>query len=237
MQCARVASFALCATAVASGGAMAQSARLTVEVDGAMAPVAARIVLACPEPEGGPTSHMIGFGEGGGYDIVRDSRIFISRTFLATTVVRGRCRDGRGETYPARSWTLVAVDSSLERDSVIVLGNAERTRRGLAPLAHDAGLDGVAAAHARDMAERGYFSHVTPEGRDLAARLQAAHQTYRAAAENIAGNESARRAIHAWLTSRGHRENLLSPDYDRIGVGVYRTPSSPYTYYVQVFAK
>ncbi|MGD8276552.1 MAG: CAP domain-containing protein [Gemmatimonadota bacterium] len=237
MQCARSAALVLCATAMASGAATAQSARLTVEVDGAMAPVTARIVLACPEPEGGPTTHMIAFGEGGEYDIVRDSRISISHTFLATTLVRGRCRDGRGETYPARSRRVVAVDATLERDSVIALGNAERAGRGIAPLAHDAGLDEVAAAHARDMAERDYFSHVTPEGRDLAARLDAAHQTYRAAAENIAGNESARRAIHAWLTSRGHRENLLSPEYDRIGVGVYRMPSSPYTYYVQVFAK
>jgi uncharacterized protein YkwD len=215
----------------------AQSAALDIEVDGAMTPVTARIVLSCTDPDGGPMAHMVSFSEGSDYEIVRDSRISISRTFRRTTKVRGLCRDAGGGRYPSGSRTVIAVDAALERDSVVALSNAERTRAGLAPLVPDTALDGVAGAHAQDMAERSYLSHVTPEGNDLAARLQVTQRAYRAAGENIAGNESARRAVRSWLTSRDHRANLLSPDYERIGVGVYRTPASPYTYYVQVFAK
>jgi len=202
-----------------------------------MAPVTARVVLACPDADGRPVTHLLAFGEHGDWEIVRDSRISMSRTFRATAVVRAACRDERGRLTHAHSHTVVAVDGARERAAIIDRVNAERARNGVGALAHDTGLDVVAAAHARDMAERGYFSHVSPEGWDLAARLERAQRSYRGAAENLAGNQTPRLAVQAWLDSPGHRENLLSQEYDRTGVGVYRTPSSPYTYYVQVFAR
>jgi uncharacterized protein YkwD len=121
------------------------------------------------------------------------------------------------------------------RDSVMSLSNAARAQAGMAPLAGDDRLHEVASAHARDMAVRGYFSHVTPEGRTLAHRLRDAGVSYRAAGENIAGNASAAGAVEAWLTSDGHRRNILDPSFGRLGVGVHREANSPFTYYVQVF--
>lgn len=48
--------------------------------------------------------------------------------------------------------------------------NAERARAGLPLLSSDPKLADIARAHARDMATRRYFDHVSPEGKDPARR-------------------------------------------------------------------
>jgi uncharacterized protein YkwD len=120
-------------------------------------------------------------------------------------------------------------------DSVLDLTNAARADARVAPLVASAELDAVARAHARDMAERRYFSHTTPDGVTFTQRLTANGVAYRRAGENIAGNSSAAGAVAAWLGSSGHRANILSGGFGRLGVGIHREPDSPYTYYVQVF--
>jgi len=202
-----------------------------------MSPVSARIVLDCPDVGLRPITHMLALGATADFDIVMASRIAVSRTFDRTTEVRGRCRDARGGEHPVPSVTVYAVDAAIQRDSILALGDAARADAGVGGLTPDPKLDVVATAHARDMAERGYFAHVSPEGRDLARRLAGAGIVYANAGENIGGNAGAEGAVRAWLASPGHRQNLLSPAFERIGVGVFRTPSSPYTYYVQVLAK
>lgn len=213
-----------------------ESATLEVDVDGAMAPVAARIRLRCEDAAGQPMAHMLGLGPAG-YDLVSESPISVSRAFERTTEIRALCRDARGGSHPLAPRVIVAIDAAGQADSIRVLGDAARRRSGAGPLRPDAELDSLATAHARDMAERGYFGHVTPEGRGLEGRLKDGSVAYAAAGENIAGNETAAGAVRAWLDSPGHRQNLMNPAFERIGVGVYRTPSSPYTYYVQIFAK
>jgi hypothetical protein len=54
------------------------------------------------------------------------------------------------------------------------LVNAERRAAGLKPVKADPELVQVARAHSRDMLARGYFSHVSPDGKDLGDRLQQA---------------------------------------------------------------
>src|SRR5690606_16440063 len=49
-------------------------------------------------------------------------------------------------------------------EEMLRLVNEERTAQGLEPLPMDEQLRAVARAHARDMFERGYFSHYSPEG-------------------------------------------------------------------------
>lgn len=43
--------------------------------------------------------------------------------------------------------------------------NAERTARGLPPLAENTALANAAGHHAQDMARRGYLAHASPDGR------------------------------------------------------------------------
>ena len=99
------------------------------------------------------------------------------------------------------------------------LVNVQRQRNGRAPINRSTTLDRIAADHAKDMAKRGYFSHKSPDGRQL--RDRAARRGYRAClmAENIAkGYSSAPQVVDGWMKSRGHRKNMLLNKVSEFGV-------------------
>ena len=108
-------------------------------------------------------------------------------------------------------------------DALIVsLVNAARKRLGLAPLARDARLDGLAAAHCADMVALGYFGHRSPSGAMLAERLRTSGLNPSAFGENVARSSSASRVHRNLMTSPSHRIELLSRSYTHLGVGVAR---------------
>lgn len=98
--------------------------------------------------------------------------------------------------------------------------NAERAKQHLPPLAADPEMAQVARAHSRDMFARGYFSHVMPEGKDLAARVKDAHLRYLVAGENLAYAHTLQTAHQGLMNSPGHRANILRPQFGRVGIGV-----------------
>src|SRR5207248_3248732 len=79
----------------------------------------------------------------------------------------------------------LTVDAAAERRMLATV-NSERQRNGLRPLRMDPQLQVVARAHSRDMYERDYFSHVSPDGKSAFDRLRAAGVKFLAAGENIA---------------------------------------------------
>lgn len=101
------------------------------------------------------------------------------------------------------------------------LVNAERAKAGgLRPLVEDAETLDVSRAHARDMFERSYFAHVSPEGRTPFDRLRAAKLGYRAAGENLALARTLDMAHQGLMNSPGHRANILNPAFGRLSVGI-----------------
>ncbi len=111
---------------------------------------------------------------------------------------------------------------------MLALVNTERATAGCAPVSADAGLATVARAHSADMRDRGYFSHVTPEGLDPFARARAAGFGH-ARAENIAsGQPDAAAVMAAWMASPGHRQNILDCDLRTLGVGVATGAGGPW---------
>ena len=109
--------------------------------------------------------------------------------------------------------------ADLER-RIFDLVNAERTKRGLAPYALDERMSVAARTHGMDMLRRGYFSHVSPDGRTPDDRATAAGAVYRVFSENIASAPDVTIAHTGFMNSPGHRANILSQVYGRIGVGV-----------------
>lgn len=133
--------------------------------------------------------------------------------------------------------------------------NGARQAEGLAPLAFDDALADVAAGHSHDMAERGYFSHTSPEGERFDMRIERTGEAYSGLGENLyRGAAYARRlrirapegvtvrydwrdpasqaadVVQAWLRSPSHRRALLGPGFERHGIGV--APGPDYTWYV-----
>ena len=129
-------------------------------------------------------------------------------------------------------------------ERALALANAARAGAGLAELAPSDVLDEAARAHAEDMLARGYYDHVTPEGRTARDRYEAAGGApWAASGENIARCEGCPtppapervEAFHAgWMQSPGHRENVLSPGYERFGFAIVGADEE--TYAVQTFA-
>jgi uncharacterized protein YkwD len=104
---------------------------------------------------------------------------------------------------------------------VVTLVNAERAGAGCAAVAVDDRLTTAARAHSADMASRDYFSHTTPEGVDFATRISAAGYRWSGAGENIAkGQRTPQDVMTSWMSSPGHRANILNCGFKNLGVGV-----------------
>ena len=100
------------------------------------------------------------------------------------------------------------------------LVNEERAKIGLTTLIWDDRLVPVARAHSQEMFRHKYFSHESPVAGSPFDRLKAAGITYTRAGENLAYAQSVAIAHRALMDSPGHRENILRPEFTRIGIGV-----------------
>lgn len=112
--------------------------------------------------------------------------------------------------------------------AVLALVNTERAAAGCPAVRADEALAAVARAHSADMRDRGFFSHVNPEGLDPFARARAAG-VGNARAENIAyGQPDAAAVMTAWMNSSGHRRNILDCSLRTLGVGVAQGAGGPW---------
>jgi uncharacterized protein YkwD len=132
---------------------------------------------------------------------------------------------------PAVSLSIDPADES----QMIADVNASRSTAGLPPLEPDPLLASVARAYAHDMAARRYFGHYNPEGQSVGDRLEGAGIAYQYAGENIAFVQNESEAMEGFLNSAGHKANILSSKYTRIGIGVIVTDGYG-AVYVQEFS-
>jgi len=102
--------------------------------------------------------------------------------------------------------------------------NVERVQEGMASLALDDCVVFVARLRSEDMAAQNYFAHTSPDGVSAFSLLDQYGVPHGWAGENLARNnypddESVGVAIRALMESEGHRANILSTNYTRMGVG------------------
>lgn len=113
----------------------------------------------------------------------------------------------------------LSVDTVSETE-MFALINKERRERGVAELSWAPEIVPVARAHGRDMWERKYFGHYSPEGDDIGDRLDGAEIRYSLAGENLALAPTVASAHNGLMNSEGHRANILEPEFKRVAVGV-----------------
>lgn len=124
--------------------------------------------------------------------------------------------------YPGDVLTIPETDASVRayEQEVVRLVNAERAKHGLAALTEDWELSRVARYKSQDMHDNRYFAHNSPTYGTPFRMLRAFGLSYRTAGENIAMGYAAPAAVVAgWMNSEGHRANILSSSYTKIGVG------------------
>jgi uncharacterized protein YkwD len=113
---------------------------------------------------------------------------------------------------------------------VIDLANARRSESGLPALAASGVLAGVAQGHSNDQAARNRMGHDGSDGSTAGDRLARAGYPAQAWAENVAAGYPDPAAVMAgWMSSSGHRDNILSGSVTEIGVGLaYAGDGTPY---------
>ncbi|MDO8473832.1 MAG: CAP domain-containing protein [Dehalococcoidia bacterium] len=130
-----------------------------------------------------------------------------------------------------------SAQTSTETDFMNIL-NGQRISLGKNPLAINSSLSTAAYLHSKDMAEKGYFSHTSLDGRTFVQRVVAAGYTsWTALAENIAyyyGSADATTIYNMWKDSPGHYANMIG-DFTDAGLGVYTLNN--YTYCTLDFGK
>lgn len=137
------------------------------------------------------------------------------------------------ELLEKKMWEMVNQDR-LEPDT-----QAETGGQALA-LQWDDRLAEVAREHSLDMAQRGYFSHVSPDGLTPDARVTRAGIAWQGMGENIAEYGDVTRAEAAFMNEprfeHNHRHNILNPKFTHVGVGIVRGADGMF-YITQEFAQ
>ena len=136
----------------------------------------------------------------------------------------------------------------LER-RIFQLTNDARRKNGLPSLDWDNTLTVKAREKSDDMLTNNYFSHTSPEGKTIKDRMQeekpASIRNISRIGENIYMGArldfstdiktQARLIVDGWMTSPGHRKNMLDPNFTHMGVGVAAKDKACYA--TQIFAK
>jgi len=113
----------------------------------------------------------------------------------------------------------ISIDQTAEKEMFLMV-NSERQKQGVGELTLDDALTKVARNHCEDMFKRGYFSHNTPEGYTPFDRMAMNDISFTSAGENLALAPSVSLAMDGLMKSPGHRANILSKDFGKIGIGV-----------------
>jgi uncharacterized protein YkwD len=148
---------------------------------------------------------------------------------VATVVCASATTTGRALAGDPCASAAIAQRSLLSDELAAACAiNGERTARGLRPLRWDPALADAARRYSDEMVAGRFFSHISPSGGRLWARVAATGYLCGAArwrlGEMLAWGTGWRAAppavVAAWLASAPHRDILLRPGYRDVGVGV-----------------
>ena len=115
---------------------------------------------------------------------------------------------------------------TLDAISLLDEMNRERVARGLNPLHLNERLTLAATDRMRDMFEKHYFDHTSPDGIDPFSWIDKRGYRYMEAGENLAvGYPTATDIVDGWMKSPAHRVNVLNKHFDDVGVAIM--PGSP----------
>lgn len=115
-------------------------------------------------------------------------------------------------------------EGTLTADGTFAETNVRRTENDLPALQRNSTLDAAAQLKLEDMFAQQYFEHVSPDGRGPSDVVDTAGYAYITVGENLALGifESDQELVQAWMDSPGHRANILSDNFEELGIAVGR---------------
>ncbi|MFJ1602496.1 CAP domain-containing protein [Streptomyces sp. NPDC088253] len=131
---------------------------------------------------------------------------------------------------PSTAATKAPASAAVAR--VLALVNSERGKVGCSPLTLNAKLSKAAQDHSADMASHQNMSHTGSDGSDPGQRITTAGYSWSAYGENVAfGYSTPEEVMAGWMSSPGHKRNILDCGFKDIGVGL----AQPGSYWTQDF--
>lgn len=108
--------------------------------------------------------------------------------------------------------------------------NAIRAANNLSYVTSDEKLSASARVRAQEISQ--LFSHQRPDGSSFASIFRQFGIKPYTWGENIAaGQPDASSVVDGWMNSEGHRENILRPEFTKMGVGYFYTTDGAYPYW------
>ena len=141
--------------------------------------------------------------------------------------------DASAAACPGADTVPTSANAAQIRSATLCLLNSERAERGRKPLRVNAGLALAGKRHARDMVRRRYFAHQSRAGRSFDQRIRRTGYLRGARGATMGENlgwgsgslATPRAMVRSWMTSPGHRANVLRPAFTEVGIAVVtRTP-------------
>ncbi len=134
------------------------------------------------------------------------TKIGFALAALSTLLLSGAIAAQQGSESPERQ--------------IFNAANDARRAQGLMRLKWNDSLARAARQHAEVMARQNALSHQFPKEPSLPARASHAGLYFISIAENIAQGSDPENISDQWVKSPQHRQNLLDPDMNVIGVGI-----------------
>ncbi len=131
-------------------------------------------------------------------------------------------QESSGQVLSAtRSESEAAVPTSalFTTEKLYLLINAHRKDHNLSPLNPSSQLETSAHLKVQDMIAKNYWQHADPDNIQSWPLFKSAGYTYSLAGENLSfANNSAWDVFSSWVASSKHNEQLLTPEYEDMGV-------------------
>lgn len=139
---------------------------------------------------------------------------------------------------PAPTSTVDYTTNSIaaQEQKALDLLNQDRAENGLSALQMDPELSRLARLKSTDMKENGYFAHQSPTYGSSSDMLKQFDYAFTAVGENIAHHATVEKAQAAFMSSDGHRTNILGSQWTKVGIGVCYDAQG-FVYVTQLFVR
>ncbi len=126
---------------------------------------------------------------------------------------------------PPEQGVIAVLGINYVESQMIHLINSIRSSHGLQLLNPNPVLNSIARSRSQDMINRNYFSHYTPEGKNIFNIFVENGIMYAVAGENLSQASplswgSPEAVVNIWMSNNPHRANLLNPHFGQLGLGV-----------------
>ena len=125
---------------------------------------------------------------------------------------------------------------TMQEENAFLLLSRDREAYGRTALQLDPVLCSLARMKSCDMMQNKYFAHYSPTYGSASDMLHSFGYSFMAVGENIAHHATVEKAQAAFMSSAGHRNNILGKIWTRVGIGICKDANG-YVYVTQLFAR